>query len=65
MRLHTLSNAQPLDILSEAPRKPKSTQKIECPFGISPEDFTDEYQAHLADIRDRRPELFQKIMLGL
>ena len=64
MRLHSLSNSQPLDILSEAPRISKDITKIKRPLGISTDEFTDDYISHLADIRDRRPDLFKKIMLG-
>lgn len=42
-----------------------SLPPIKKPFGIKDEEYTDEYIEDLKDVRDRRPDLYKKIMAGL
>lgn len=49
------------------PTNKKTTEvdvEIRRPFGISKEEFTDDYKEHLRQMQKTRPDLFDKIMSG-
>lgn len=53
-----LGEASPRNVTSSLP-------PIQKPFGIKDEEYTDDYIERLTDVRDRRPDLYKKIMAGL
>lgn len=71
MKLNQLSPIQEGEeqkrILGEAsPRNSiSSLPPIKKPFGIKDEEYTEDYIERLKDVRDRRPDLYKKIMAGL
>lgn len=64
MKLNTLTNKNIPELLAETSRHEEDTE-IRRPFGISKEEFTEEYKDHLRKMKKRNPELFDKIMNGL
>lgn len=67
MRLNTLTNQNfhQEDLLSEAPKAKLEEIEITKPYGISDEEFTDEYKARLKRYKKTQPDLFHRIMNGL
>jgi len=68
MRLNNLTNKEfhQDDLLSEAPRAAKLEEiEITKPYGITDEEFTEEYKERLKGYKKTQPDLFHRIMHGL
>lgn len=71
MKLNQLSQTEVDEdfntLLSEKSSSIKNVDsgKITRPFGISPEEFTEDYIEHLKQMRVNDPDLFHKVMHGL
>lgn len=64
MKLNFFHNQQKLPASFLTEDEDGSSEEIERPIGISKEEWTPEFIAHVKDIKARNPKLYHKIKIA-